>query len=327
MLDPRYRMRDYGVDDLAAHAALLNRITPDRPVTVGQLRQTYESIHTPPMAVRQFAVEEVTSGQLVAAGGTVTPPDGIGAGDFWIGAGVELGHRGRGIGRHLTEALEGEARKLGALRLWASTRVADERDVRFLHRQGFVVKLHNWQSVLELASAPDLGPGTGDALRLDGIEITTLAEEGPSDPEVLDRVYALAAATLGDAPRLGAYVPPTFAQFAGMMLETPGFFPDAFFLARSGSRYVGMSNLERMGAEPDKLHQIFSATHREFRGRGIATELKRRGIRLARERGFRFLITENDSLNTPIWSINERLGYRREQESIETEKVLSPLPS
>jgi RimJ/RimL family protein N-acetyltransferase len=326
MLDPRYRLREFTLDDVPAHVEILNRLRPDQLETVEQNRQMHEFVHTPPMLCRQVAVDEVASGRLVGVGGTVTPPDGVGLGGFWVEASVHPDHQGKGVGQAISQALEREARALGAVRLWASTRVADRRSVRFLELQGFQEKLRNWQSVLELALAPDLPPASADALHRGGAEITTLAEEGPDDPVVLDRVYALAAATLGDGPRMGAYAPPTRAQFAGMMLETPGFFPEGFFVARSADRYVGMSNLERMGPEPDRLHQVFTATHREFRGRGIATELKRRGIQFARDRGYRFLVTENDSLNAPIWAINQRLGYRRHRESVESQKDLGPPP-
>ena len=313
MLDPRYRMRPFTKKDLPAQTSILNRLTPDRPVTLEEVVRDDEFVHIPPMICHQYAVEEVASGQLVATGGTITPPDSIGQGSFWVGADVDPDHQGRGIGRELARVLEAKVREIGGVRLWASTRADRPREVRFLQRLGFVEKLRNWQSRLDLRA---FGRRVSDRTVPNDVEFTTLAAEGATDGVVIDRVYDLAAATFGDAPRLGAYVPPTREQFVGMMLNGPGFLPEGFLLARVGTRYVGMSNLERIPSEPDTLHQLFTATRREFRGRGIATELKHRGIRFAQERGYRFLRTENDSLNAGIWSINARLGFQRERELV-----------
>jgi len=107
------------------------------------------------------------------------------------------------------------------------------------------------------------------------------------------------------------------------MLTGPDFLPEGFLLARAEGRYVGMSNLRRVEAEPHVIYQMYTATLPEFRGRGIATALKWRGIRFAREHGYRSIRTDNDSLNEAIWSINQRLGFRRVREMIWAEK---PLP-
>ncbi|MCI4364980.1 MAG: GNAT family N-acetyltransferase [Thermoplasmata archaeon] len=167
-----------------------------------------------------------------------------------------------------------------------------------------------------------LSPDTEDALRRAGVEITSLAEEDSNDPTLAQRLYEFACAALGDVPRMGEYVPPSFEQFVKFNLKCPGLLPEGFFLAREGSRFVGMSNLELVEGDPTTVHQVFTATLREYRGRGIATQLKLRTIAFARERGFRYIRTMNDSLNTRIWSINGRLGFQREKEMVWTERDL-----
>ncbi|MCI4337019.1 MAG: GNAT family N-acetyltransferase [Thermoplasmata archaeon] len=324
MLDPRYRIREYSSQDFAANVAILNRITPDRPITVAELERYDTFSHTPPMLCRQFAVDELSTGQLVAAGGMATPPDSIGQGTFWAGAAVDPDHQGKGIGQELARVLEAEAVKLGAVRLWASALSAQTRSVRFLEQQGYREKLRNGESRLALDRAPSPAPTTGSLPRPEGVVFTTLAAEGANDPQVIDRVYALVAATFGDAPRMGAYVPPTRAQVGSLLMQPPALYPEAFFLARAGERYVGMSNLQRIELEPETLHLIFTATLPEFRRRGIASGLKRLGIQFARAHGYRHLRTDNDSLNRAIWSINERQGYTREREMLLAEKQLIP---
>jgi len=323
MRDSRYRLRAFGPADVPAQTGILNRLTPDRPTTVEQVRFEDEYAHTPPMVCRQLAVDEVATGRMVASGGVVTPPDGIGLGNFWVGVGVDPDHQGRGIGRDLSEVLDAVANEVGARRLWASARIDEPRALRFLQMQGFAEKLRNWESCLDVSTGAAIDTELGPLPPAEGVEFTTLAEEGPDDATVIDRVYALAAAAMAEIPRMGPYVPLTREQFVGMMMRGPGFLPKAFFLARAGGRYVGMSNLERVAAEPDTLNLLLTATAPDFRRKGVALELKRRGIRFAKERGYRAVRTWNDSLNHRIWAINERLGYRRERETIWAEKLLS----
>jgi mycothiol synthase len=324
MLDSRYRLRRLAAGDADAHVAILNRIDPDHPITVEQWRREDEFVHTPPMICHQFAIDETSSDCLVAVGGTVTALDSVGEGNFWVGAGVDPDPRGRGLGRVLARVLEDAATESGALRLWASAPVADGRAVRFLHLQGFREKPTNWMSSLDLNEVATPPPPNEESIRAEGVEITDLASEGPEDPEVIEKVFAVVAATMGDAPRMGAYVPVTREQFSALMISGPDFLPEGLLLARAEGRYVGMSNLRRIAAEPQVLYQMFTATLPEYRGRGIATALKRRGIRFARDHGYRSIRTDNDSLNTAIWSINQRLGFRGQRETVWAEKSLAP---
>jgi mycothiol synthase len=97
---------------------------------------------------------------------------------------------------------------------------------------------------------------------------------------------------------------------------------DAYFIARQGARDVGMSNVTKLAADSTGLGQMFTGVLRELRGRGVATELKRRTVEYARQHGYRFIPTMNDSLDRSIWAINERLGYRREVVFVQCEKEL-----
>jgi mycothiol synthase len=49
---------------------------------------------------------------------------------------------------------------------------------------------------------------------------------------------------------------------------------------------------------------------RSFRGRGIASALKRAEIAWAKRAGYRTLETSNDELNAPIRALNEKHGYK-----------------
>ena len=61
-----------------------------------------------------------------------------------------------------------------------------------------------------------------------------------------------------------------------------------------------MSTLHHSPAEPDTLMVGFTGTLPAYRGRGLATELKRRAVEFARTRGYQVLRTFNDSENPRI---------------------------
>jgi len=114
----------------------------------------------------------------------------------------------------------------------------------------------------------------------------------------------------------------TFEQFLDATFRHPAFLPEATLVARAGDRYVSVTSLETVEGESGTLHVGYTGTLREFRGQGLATELKRRAIGYAKTHGYRYVTTDNDSLNAPIMRINETLGFRVERTTIRGEKAL-----
>ena len=57
------------------------------------------------------------------------------------------------------------------------------------------------------------------------------------------------------------------------------------------------------------MHDM-TGVKRAFRGRGIASALKRAEIAWAKREGFRTLETFNNEENAPIRALNEKHGYR-----------------
>jgi RimJ/RimL family protein N-acetyltransferase len=320
-----YRIREFLDRDFAILVNVRHRLNPEAKQSEEELRHWDAILRTPPMVYRAFVVEERSTGIGVGFGKLVTDHDTRDPASLGAEVEVDPAHQHRGIGRFLADVLLKEARDSGTLGLWARARGDRPRDVAFAERQGFRERRRRWESLLELpapgyASIPD----RTEALAREGIEFTTLAEEGPDREDVRRRLLPLFNAALADEPRAGSYTPPTYEQFVAMDLEGPGFLPEAFFLARMNDRYVGVSSLGLLPAEPGILHQIFTGTLRELRGRGIATELKRRTVAYAQEHGFRSIRTSNDSLNPPMWAINAKLGYRREVEQILFERSMGP---
>jgi GNAT superfamily N-acetyltransferase len=96
---------------------------------------------------------------------------------------------------------------------------------------------------------------------------------------------------------LGSIQPVSCEEFVTTDIDVPGFMPEGCFLAFRDTDVIGMASLPRDLARPDTLRVGCTGTHPEFRRHGIGTELKRRSAVFAQDRGFRFLVTGNDSLN------------------------------
>lgn len=324
MDESRYHLREYLERDYASQARVSHRLNPERQITEQELRRWEKILRTPPSVFHPFVVEERSSGTGVAFGQLMTESDAVDPRFLWAGASVDPDHQGQGVGRYLADVIEQEARRRRTVGLWARARADRPRDLAFLERRGFRERGRRWRARLELpATGYSSIPRREDVLGAEGIEFTTLAEEGPARPDVQKRVHELFAAVEADEPRAGVYTSLTFEQFVTVNLEGPGFLPSAFFLARNGGRYIGLSNLELLPGEPGVLHQVLTGTLREFRGRGIATELKRRTAEFAQTHGFRSIRTENDSRNEPMWAINQKLGYRQEVVLVEWGKTLA----
>jgi GNAT superfamily N-acetyltransferase len=324
-----YSLRPFVDPDYQEVARINSIAVPEFPETAEDARHWSELIaRDPARLMRKLIVEEAGSGTVVAWGGITHTLFNFHPHKYFVRAVVHPSHRGRGIGQELYNRLEQEAVARGAFCLWSSAREDEPFSVRFLQRQGFVTLRKTWTSRLSLGEL-DLSkfPDHSNALSSLGIRITTLAAEGADRLETRRRLYELSRITSEDAPRMGEYEPVSYQEFVDIDVEGPTVLPDAIFLAVSGENLVGWTTLQRLRGLPDSLDIGFTGTLPEFRGRGIASELKRRAVEYARDHGYRYILTGNDSLNPRIWAINEKLGFRKLVVFVQAEKNLRPTES
>jgi mycothiol synthase len=323
MDENRYALRAFRDSDYEALATLQNATFPDEPMSVESLRHVIETFRER-SDTYQVVVTDRPSGEVVANGSIYRMPFETESSKRWIIGMVLPGRQREGIGSYLFDHLAAEARHRGAKALCGQVLEDSASGRAFLEKHDFVERRRVWRSSLDVASADTtpLGPLTR-ALASAGIELTSLAREGPGDAEVLQRVYDLDAEAAKDIPRDGAYAPLPLEAFRQFFLDGENALPDAWFLAKVGGRYVGLTSAAREPAQPTVLQQYFTGTRPEYRRRKIALALKLMLIDYARKNGYSRIETSNDSLNAPMWSLNRGLGFRKLRETIQLDAQLS----
>ncbi len=322
----RFTIRPFHPRDYPAQYEIGIEFEPRVGVSVEELRREDEVMARQPDHLRLKLVAETAEDSRVVGFGSLSQHDSTyHPQKYWVWVLVRKAFRGRGIGSALYSALEGEARARGGSTLWVPVNQAEAQGKRFADRHGFAPGRTVWVSKLDLRSA-DLQDHEGLAPKLeaDGLRFSTWNAEGSNDPKVRHQLYDLSQLCSRDVPRIGEFHPTPFEQFEALELESTRAMPEAVFLAYAGGELVGVSSLERDQIRADTLRVGFTGVRPEYRGRKIASELKRRAAEFARDAGYRYLQTGNDSLNQPILAINRRLGFQAELTWVTCEKKLEP---
>jgi len=323
----RYSARPFRSDDYDVRSRVGTRLEPEEPITAEELRVWDRIYQDSALAKFDFIIEERASGAGVAYGSLHHVADMYHPHRYWVEVEVDPDHQHRGVGRALYERLEKIAQDRSAELLWASVRADDARSVQFFERTGFTVRRRRWVSRLSLNDAPTSPSSPRPKALPPEVTFTTLAEEGADRREVRERIYRLDLAASQDEPRLQTMTEISFEEYAKLMFEGPRYLPEAVFLARARDQYVAMTTLHQLPAEADTLMVGFTGTLPPYRGRGLASELKRRAVEFARARGYRYLRTHNDSENPRIWAINQKLGFQVQRVWMMGEKRLGRDPA
>jgi mycothiol synthase len=295
----RIREADLGDADLARFAAIVNETTPDDPTSVDEMRW---STATYPGTSR-FILE--TDGRPVGAASVgriyVFPPD---FDAFWATVNVLPDARRRGFGAALLANVEERARAAGKVALHVPVSDGRPDGVEFFLHRGFREYERNKTVHLELAGL------TAPAVDLPvGVSLSTLAER----PDLIEGVHAVAIEAFADIPGDGAPMAPgDLAEFRARDVDRPAIPHDAFLIATddASGRVVGYACLLLQSPHRRRIawHDM-TAVARDWRGRGLATALKRALIGWAIADGLDVLEAGNDIDNLAMRAVNARLGY------------------
>jgi mycothiol synthase len=290
-------------------------IPADDDVTLGAFCDvvrivTPESAWTPQEASYNAAVKGAGERLLVVEGGV-----GIAAAHagrifhypatfdaWWCEIAVIDRYRRRGIGCDLLRRVSAAAAAAGKSALHAPTSERDPDGVAFATRRGFV-EYERYQP-LRLRVADAASPAVAPPA---GVSIVTLRDR----PDLERAVHAVFVATARDVPHGGeATDPGSFDEWRAFTLEHPSARADALFVAVAGDVVIGFAQLVFPGAQPGSALHEMTAVTRPWRGRGVASALKRAQLCYAATVGLGWLETENHVDNAPMRAINQRLGYQ-----------------
>lgn len=214
--------------------------------------------------------------------------------------------RRSGIGTALYAALSEHARRIGLRELVGRVHDGDHDSLDFVRKRGFREISRECRVALELAGAGD--PSTPPP----GVEIVSLADR----PDLVRSAYGVERESVPDIPAEEHLVPRPFEKWFAETLDGPGALPAGTFVALAEGDVVGYAGLTALDGTPRTAENLLTAVRGRWRGRGIATALKRAQIAWAREAGFERIVTSNDEANAPMRAVNAKLGYRPEPDSI-----------
>lgn len=240
--------------------------------------------------------------------------EGVGIGSFhpawWTGdpstyhieVRVHPSHAREGIGTDLYNQLCSRLRQRGATRLLSWVRTDSASGSGFAGRHGFVETGQVIQECRLHVSEAKLAFAEQRAKRLgqEGLQIASLAELGNLDETFLYALYQLGDDT--EEPSRHA-----FLAWQQEVLHGAGLSPQTHWVALLEDIPVGMTYLKRLGLE--SAENDYTGVAAAYRGRGIASALKRHAILWATSQGIVWLYTSSEMSNTTMISLNRQLGY------------------
>lgn len=227
------------------------------------------------------------------------------AGGGFVAPRVRGEHRRKGYGSVLLRALADHVAGLDVSDLRAMTE--DSASLAFAEHFGFVEVDRQVEQVRSVGDEPEADPLP------EGVEVVMLSER----PELWAASYE----------RFGTEVLADFAVFQPLQISeqqwNDSWAGDPMFLALHDDEVIGCAGLDRDTDQPERAENALTAVRRDWRGHGIAAHLKRRTLRWAADHGVTELYTWTQAGNTPMLTLNERLGYVTGHSSITLSR---PLP-
>ncbi len=213
--------------------------------------------------------------------------------------------RRRGAGTALLLALARHCEAQGHARVAAV--VEDEGSAEFAGRFGFAEVDREVEQLRTIGAEPEpvIPPG---------VDIVSVAAR----PELWEQAYHQVHETLADMA-LTSTLQVSLAEWKRDWIKTP----EATFTALADGEVVGVASLRLDADQPGRAETGYTAVRRDWRGRGVATALKRTTLSWAAEHDIAEVYTWTQRGNDSMRALNERLGYTYGAVSI---RVEAPLP-
>ena len=226
------------------------------------------------------------------------------AGSGFVAPRVLSGHRRMGVGSALLRALAEHCSGLGLPTVVAG--VDDEGSLAFAERHGFVEVDREVEQVRAVGDEP---APTGLPAGVEVIE----ASQRPD-------LWAACFETFGREV-LADFALYTPLEISAEQWNT-SWRGDPLFLALSDDEVIGCAGLNRDTDRPGRAENALTAVSRTWRGRGIASHLKRRTLHWAALNGLEEIYTWTQVGNVQMRRLNEHLGYVTTRNSITVSRTL-----
>jgi mycothiol synthase len=270
-------------------------------VETGSRTQSLEEMRAQdsPDRLLLLAVED---GQVVGCG-IADRAETAGAG--FVAPRVLPEHRRRGAGSALLRALAEHCRGLQVSTMSAG--VEDEGSLAFAGHFGFVEVDREVQQMRAVGDEP------APTALPSGIEVIELSQR----PDLWGACFET----------FGKEVLADFALYTPLDISAEHWNGewrgDPMWLALSDGEVVGCAGLDRDTDRPERAENALTAVSRAWRGRGVATHLKRLTLHWAALNGVEEIYTWTQAGNSSMLRLNEHLGYVTSRTSISLSR---PLP-
>jgi mycothiol synthase len=278
--------------DLAASTEVYNRVWPRAAFTVEETAGWRAGFDETLELLGELDGEIV--GSAVAAIGSVRP-----AHVFTLITVLPAARR-RGVGTALYEAVSAWTRERDRDVLDTFAREEDPAGFDYALRHGFVE--HSREAGLELRLDGIKPP---PAAPPEGVEIVTLMDRR----DLAHAVYDVAVESFADIPGAEDEVMQPLDEWMEHHLYAPGRDPATTWIAVATDEPVAYAMLRITPARPHTAIHAMTGVKRAWRGRGVASALKRAQLAWAIENGISVLETTNELRNAPMRRVNEKLGY------------------
>lgn len=242
-------------------------------------------------------------GELVGSG--VAGPSDL-AGRGFVAPRVLKHARRRGVGTELLFRLAEHVESIG-FKL-AGADVDDRDSLAFAERYGFAEVDRQVEQVRPITDQ-DIAPTPPD-----GVEIVSVAER----PGIWPVVYQQVALEAFEDFAVTSAMHATAEQWESDWINDPA----AMFVALHDGNPIGTSGLMLDDDVPHRAELALTAVRREWRGRGVASTLKRWTHAWAARNGITEVYTWTQRGNEDMRRLNTHLGYTTRTESISTRASL-----
>lgn len=231
----------------------------------------------------------------------------IGPDRMWTSIVVDPGHRHRGIGSALAEALAPFFEEHRPAKLSADVNDNDDVSIAWAERRGFAVTHHFFDSVLRLAEFdPTCFAGHVEQVEARGFRLVPFDQI--RTPETEQQLYEFHNQLLRDMPNGADVAQAAFADWRGWLLTGRDAFPQGTLIALDAEGgWAAMTAVKRTDSH---AHIAFTGVAPAYRGNGLALALKLKGIQLLHAAGVTEVTTVNHVANGPMLAINQKLGYQ-----------------